>query len=67
MAANALEMDIYFDWLLKKMGIFINPKEYAEFDILAEGSYSTVKQRQKKMSLKKIVKQASEANLVTYN
>ena len=65
MASHALEMDIYFDWLLKKMGTFISPKEYADYDVLAEGSYSTVKQRQKKMSMKQVVKRAPEANLLT--
>ena len=32
--SKALEVDIYFDWLLKKMGQYINPKEYADFELL---------------------------------
>jgi hypothetical protein len=32
MTAKGLEVDIYFDWLLKKMGKSNNPKDYADYD-----------------------------------
>ena len=51
-----LEQDIYFDWLLKKMGKSINPKDYAGY----EEGISSNKSMQRKMSTKK---KMSNANL----
>jgi len=50
LTAKGLEVDIYFDWLLKKMGKSINPKDYADYD--AESN--TAKAIQRKMSKKKM-------------